>query len=551
MSQLNQNNPTDKFSAMESSIEYLHNHIRHLETQVATCVKNDKITAAILSRLETGQKRLLNYTRTLEDYCLELDVLLRKKHLIVSGIPEDPTEIKSTTENLEAEFDQLATHRVVLKTLVQIHDILTFDDIDCAYRIGRRGTNAQPILVKFCRESVRDEVNRKLVLLKDNEDTKATYLNEDLPAKVNQQRADMRCIISNAQSKNVNAKNLGNKIMIGDKTYGYRDLYQLPDGLKLENAKTKATEKGLAFQGEHSIFSNFYSVQVRYNGHVFPSSEHAYQFDRATYVGDHRTASEIFHAFSPQEAKRLAKKVGPSKVWDQVKLDRMYDIAYAKFSQNPRLKTELLKTSPAPLIEATHDTFWGCGYTLGARNLTVGNWHGRNQMGVILANCRTQLQREASGQLNHAHRLPSLPQVSDLQAIHLDRSGVTNITQPDSYHAQTNVRTVNQNPINQMLTQSSAPTVNWNNPPPPYPPIANNSMSQSLQPGHQSFGSLSQQHHLPALYQSQLASTQQTFTAPTNQYYSAGSPASASSESFTQGQRRLDYDPGLSPMMLV
>lgn len=96
-------------------------------------------------------------------------------------------------------------------------------------------------------------MNKKRFYLKECDDTKSTYINDDLPAKVNQQRADMRSVVDNAKSKSANAKSMGNKVQVEDKTYGYRDLHLLPEGLKFEYAKTKVTQKGLAFQGQHSI----------------------------------------------------------------------------------------------------------------------------------------------------------------------------------------------------------------------------------------------------------------------------------------------------------
>lgn len=201
----------------------------------------------------------------------------------------------------------------------------------------------------------------------------------------------MRSVVDNAKANNVNAKMLGNKVQVGDKTYGYGDLHLLPEGLKFENAKTKITQRGIAFQGQHSFFSNFYAVQVRYNGRSFPSSEHAYQFDRVSYVGDHKFANQVFHAYSVQEAKRLGGQIGPSKAWDLIKIDRMKQITMAKYSQNLRLKHELLKTAPSPLIVATTDNYWGCGLTFNARNLMGGQWNGKNQMGSILTDCRNEL----------------------------------------------------------------------------------------------------------------------------------------------------------------
>lgn len=104
MSQLNHPPPADKISEMGNAIDLLNQQVKKLELQVNTCMNNDKIAASILARGEAGQKRcLLNYTRTLEDYCLELDVSMRKKHIILTGVAEDVSEQKSVTENTEGE----------------------------------------------------------------------------------------------------------------------------------------------------------------------------------------------------------------------------------------------------------------------------------------------------------------------------------------------------------------------------------------------------------------------------------------------------------------
>lgn len=190
------------------------------------------------------------------------------------------------------------------------------------------------------------------------------------------------------------------------------------------------TPKGLAFQSEDSFLSKLFPVQVRFNGRVFPSSEHAYQFDRAQYIGNHQAANDIFFAPTSKSAKKVAGRLGHSKEWDLVKLDRMSQIVHAEFKQNPRLGSELLKTGPSNLIEATLDNFWGCGYTLTARNLLSGQWHGRNHLGVILVNCRTELNRELYGQQPLGFIPPQLKS-SEVNQNHYNKSsGVTEIKEP-------------------------------------------------------------------------------------------------------------------------
>lgn len=165
--------PVRRIADLEQSVDFLSSHIKQLQSQMQSCLTNEKRTHESISRLELGQRRLIHYTRTLEDYCLELDVSLRKKHLIVTGVPEDPSE-NPTEQNLESEDNSLATQNVAFKWLMVIHDTLTFDEIDCAYRIGRKGTNSRSILIKFCKESVRDIVNRKRVYLRDSDETKTS-----------------------------------------------------------------------------------------------------------------------------------------------------------------------------------------------------------------------------------------------------------------------------------------------------------------------------------------------------------------------------------------
>jgi len=49
------------------------------------------------------------------------------------------------------------------------------------------------------------------------------------------------------------------------------------------------------------------------------------------------------------------------KIWEEIKIDIMYQIVLAKFSQNKRLKQDLLSTGKAELVEGNN---WG-GYFLG------------------------------------------------------------------------------------------------------------------------------------------------------------------------------------------
>lgn len=129
-------------------------------------------------------------------------------------------------------------------------------------------------------------------------------------------------------------------------------------GLTLENAKMINTPKGIAYQVPHSFFSIFHKAPIKYNGRIFPTVEHAYQHDRATYYGKHAIAYQVLSATTPQNAR-----AGRSHEWDLCKQDRLKAIVQAKFNQHHDLRDRLVATGSTPLIEATYDPFWGGGHT--------------------------------------------------------------------------------------------------------------------------------------------------------------------------------------------
>lgn len=208
------------------------------------------------------------------------------------------------------------TLSVVFDALHAIHDTLIIEDLDIAYSLSKRGPNPRPILVNFSKESIRNEINRKRFHLKDTDESKNIYLNEDLPSKLNACRADLRCFVNHAKSKAVNVKLLGNRVSIDNKIYAHKDIHMLPEVLKMANAKMIETAKGLAFQSHHAFLSNFFPCKVNYNGIRYASAEHAYQHSRVIFLVFHSTADSILKAGKAEEAKRAALNLPNSREWD-------------------------------------------------------------------------------------------------------------------------------------------------------------------------------------------------------------------------------------------
>lgn len=138
------------------------------------------------------------------------------------------------------------------------------------------------------------------------------------------------------------------------------------------------------FHGEYNWLSNFFIVDVRLDGKLYPSVEHAYQ---AAKTIDPEERRGIRESNLPSRAKSLGKKVTLRNDWEGVKLQVMEDLLRQKF-RDPWLRTRLLETGEAELIEGNDwgDTYWG-----------VCKGQGKNHLGRLLMKIREELKHADSG----------------------------------------------------------------------------------------------------------------------------------------------------------
>ncbi len=138
--------------------------------------------------------------------------------------------------------------------------------------------------------------------------------------------------------------------------------------------------------GEYGFLSNLYRSPVFYEGILFPSAEHAYQFGKAK---DWEIKKYILMAPSPVAACIVGHGLFPWMVtpgWKEFRRERMAKVLGAKFEQNEDLKTKLLATGKAILIEdSKSDGYWGIGR----------NGKGKNMLGKLLMHLRGVLQEES------------------------------------------------------------------------------------------------------------------------------------------------------------
>jgi hypothetical protein len=153
--------------------------------------------------------------------------------------------------------------------------------------------------------------------------------------------------------------------------------------------------------------SNFFPSEITDGDIVYPSAEHFYQ-SRKTLLSGVRTW--IASAPSPFLAKNagnlLTLKEGFRPNWLEIREYYMCVAIYLKFLQNPELKTKLLETGDAILIEdSPTDYFWGCG-----RDGT-----GENKLGELLMKMRDDFHVNPSA--NRKTQRDYSPELADLMGV--------------------------------------------------------------------------------------------------------------------------------------
>lgn len=149
--------------------------------------------------------------------------------------------------------------------------------------------------------------------------------------------------------------------------------------------------------GKNDILSNFYICSLKVFHRIFKSVEHAYQYMKAVYYDRTELAEEICRQPTAWGAKNLAKQVLTEDSWHENKLDIMRDIIRAKAACVPEFRMELLKSQDKIVETVQGDYFWSCGLRKHEVFWTnEKDWPGKNVMGQLLMELRTELQNKES-----------------------------------------------------------------------------------------------------------------------------------------------------------
>lgn len=138
--------------------------------------------------------------------------------------------------------------------------------------------------------------------------------------------------------------------------------------------------------GPYGWLSNFSNHPLRdKEGTEWKSSEHLYQ--ALKFVSD-ASRIRIWEAPSAKLAAQLGRTLpGMRSDWDKVKLDAMRTVLRLKLQSNPVLRTRLLETGEAELVELSNkDSFWG----------RLPSGEGQNWLGRLWMELRASLAKETT-----------------------------------------------------------------------------------------------------------------------------------------------------------
>jgi ribA/ribD-fused uncharacterized protein len=139
-----------------------------------------------------------------------------------------------------------------------------------------------------------------------------------------------------------------------------------------------------AFRGDYNYLSNFWLVDVEYNGVVYPSVEHAYMSAKSD---DPQWKSYCANRnISPSDVKKNSTHVRLVNNWNRLKLVVMEECLRSKFNKEP-YRSKLLTTDNENIQEGNvwNDVFWGV-------DLTVNPNKGENHLGRLIMKIREELQ---------------------------------------------------------------------------------------------------------------------------------------------------------------
>ncbi|SOK58441.1 Uncharacterized protein COG3236 [Yersinia phage fHe-Yen9-04] len=152
------------------------------------------------------------------------------------------------------------------------------------------------------------------------------------------------------------------------------------------------------FWGNEDYMSNWHKASFELNGITFNCTEQYMMYAKAIVFDDIIIANKVLETNSQSKQKALGRQVSnyDDEIWNEIRFEIVYDACLAKFSQNEKLKEQLLSTGNLHLVEASpYDKIWGIGMKDDHPDATnPEKWDGLNLLGEVLMVVREHLRKE-------------------------------------------------------------------------------------------------------------------------------------------------------------
>ena len=132
------------------------------------------------------------------------------------------------------------------------------------------------IKVQVTNAKIKTEIFKNIGKLKPIVAWKGVHLSDALTPKEQKQAKDLRCIFALGKAEKLDIKLRGKVIIIDGIRFTPKEKDSLPYDLSMETAKIIPVDDGVAFQSEYAYLSIMYITVIKYDGEVYPSSEHLY-----------------------------------------------------------------------------------------------------------------------------------------------------------------------------------------------------------------------------------------------------------------------------------
>ena len=419
-----------------ASLQFTQDEVTTLKTDKAQL--QDQLKALTTSVTKTQRQVRVN-TDQVKDQAILISLLdhtTKRKNLVVEGLDfhrgEDPKE-------------------VAYGLLAQLEPKLDPYEIDLAYRQGPPTSIKRTMIIVLMKADLRDRMLASKNKLQGIPNYSNVYISEDANTDVRKQKNDISTVARLAHDAGIDVKPRGRGVLFNGKFYAHSNLDELPDAIKLANAKTICSDTYIAYQSELAPLSNFFPCTILDRGITFSSVEQAFAYRKAKFAGRNDKAKKILDCFTALGAKQIAKSI-ECPAWKQVDEDHLEQLNLLKYRQSDDLKQLIISSGNKKLVEATSDSHWGAGVGLRSKAIQKGTFKGKNRGGEVLMKVRRELFRDMGIQQPAAAAPPPNP-TPTTTAAPLPPATPTTAAMATAAHTPT---TATSTPANQQQQQRSA-----------------------------------------------------------------------------------------------